>query len=133
MVVRSLFALTVVIAIQVLAGCGMPGKDEVARDERSQARKAELEARDARVRKQVETGTFGLAQLFPGGMMVDARRLPPLPRPTAVVPVVTVAVPGAQLNASATLMLLASSAAAGNSEACVYKPVMSDADIDACR
>lgn len=43
----------------------MPGKDEVARDERSQARKAELEARDARVRKQVETGTFGLAQLFP--------------------------------------------------------------------
>ena len=111
----------------------MPGKDEVARDERSQARKAELEARDARVRKQVETGTFGLAQLFPGGMMVDARRLPPLPRPTAVVPVVTVAVPGAQLNASATPMLLASSAVAGNSEACVYKPVMSDADIDACR
>jgi hypothetical protein len=133
MAVRTLVTLAVVIAAQALAGCGMPGKDGVARDDRSDGRRAELEARDAQLRRQVETGSFGLAQLFPGGTTVDARHLPPLPRPSAIVPVASVAVPVPQSNAPAKPIQLASSAATGDPDACVYKPVMSDADIDACR
>jgi hypothetical protein len=38
-----------------------------------------------------------------------------------------------QSNAPAKPIQLASSAATGDPDACVYKPVMSDADIDACR
>jgi len=76
---------------------------------------------------------LGLAQLFPGGAMVDARGVPPLPRPSSV-PVAVISVPAPRATAAeAPPMLLASSSAAGGPGACVYKPVMSDADIDACR
>jgi len=111
----------------------MPGKDGVAHDGHSLGHKAELDVRDAQLRRQVEAGTFGLTQLFPGGATVDAKRLPPLPSPSAVVPAAVVAVPMARLNAPAKPIQLASSAAAGEPGACVYKPVMSDAEIDACR
>jgi hypothetical protein len=124
-----------VIAIQALAGCDMPVKDGVAADDRSHEHRAELKSRDAQLRRQVEAGTFGLAQLFPGGTPVDARRLPSLRPPSSVVPVaaVTVTVPVPRLDAPPKPMQLASSAAAGGPQACVFKPVMSDADIDACR
>lgn len=107
--------------------------DGVTHDDRSLGHKAELDVRDAQLRRQVEAGTFGLAQLFPGGVTVDAKRLPPLPPPSAVVPPMAVAAPAPRLSAPAKTMQLASSATAGGPEACVYKPVMSDADIDACR
>jgi hypothetical protein len=135
MAVRPLVLVSVVIAGQLLAGCGMPAKDGVVgNSDNSHARRAERQVRDAQLRRQVEKGTFGIAQLFPGGDMVDARHFPPLPRPMAVVPVAVVPVPAPRANAAAALppMQLASATAAG-SAACVYKPVMSDADIEACR
>jgi hypothetical protein len=130
MAVRPLVALAVLIAAQALPGCDMPAKDGVASDDRSLGHKAELAVRDAQLRRQVEKGSFGLAQLFPGGTTVDVRRLPPLPPPSAVVPVA--AVPAPRLNTPAKPMQLAS-ATAHEAPGCVYKPVMSDADIDACR
>jgi hypothetical protein len=134
MAVRSHIAFSVVIAGQVLAGCGMPGKGEVARDDRSQGRKAELAVRDAQLRRQVEKGTFGLAQLFPGGKSVDARHVPPLPRPSTIAPVASLGVRARQSSESAMPMQpMQLAAAAGNRDTCVYKPVMSDADMDACR
>ncbi len=135
MTLRPLISFVIVIAMQALAGCGMPAKGGVtASDDRSHARKAEREARDAQLRKRVEAGTLGLAQLFPGGTMVDARSLPPLPRPSAVVPLAVVSVPAPRASAAATpSMQLASSAAAVQPDGCAYKAVMSDADIEACR
>ena len=132
MAVRSLIAFAVVIAVQVLAGCDMPAKGGEARYDRSAWRKAEFEVRNARLRRQVEAGTFGLAQLFPGGMSVDPRHLKPLPPPSAVpMPVVPVRV--AQSSPSGTPVQVAFAVTAGQPYACVYKPVMSDADLDACR
>jgi hypothetical protein len=135
MAARLLIAFAVVLAGQMLAGCGMPGKGDVAREARSDARKADLALRDARLRRQVEKGTFGAAQLFPGGNSVDARHLPPLPR-TSAVAVVSVPAPRAkpaetQMNQPMPMQL--ASATAAGSGTCVYKPVMSDADIEACR
>jgi hypothetical protein len=134
MAARLLIALAVVLAGQMLAGCGMPGKGDVAREARSDARKAELALRDARLRRQVEKGTFGAAQLFPGGNSVDARHLPPLPR-TSAAAVVSVPAPRAKPAAMPEIqpMQLASSAGALKPTGCDYKPVMSDADIEACR
>lgn len=133
MAVRSLFGLVVVIAGQPLAGCGVPDEGGMARDSRAQVRKAELTARNAKVRGQIEKGTFGLAQLFPGGKSADARQLPPVTRPSTAAPVAAFAVPAPRLDASTQPMRLASTAAPGYRDSCVYKPVMSDADIDACR
>ena len=140
MAVPSLIAFAVVIAVQVLAGCDMPAKGGEARYDRSAWRKAEFEVRNARLRRQVEAGTFGLAQLFPGGMSVDARHLPPLPPPSSVpMPVVPVAVARSSPSQTpvqvvpAHVVYVALGAAARRSNACVYKPIMSDADIDACR
>ena len=118
----------------MLAGSGMSGKGEVAREARSDARKAELAVRDARLRRQVEKGTFGAAQLFPGGDPVDARHLPPLPR-TSALAVVSVPAPRPKPAETPVIqpMQLASSAGALKSTGCDYKPVMSDADIEACR
>jgi hypothetical protein len=132
MAVRSLIAFAVVIALQSLAGCDMPAKSVDAHDDRSAWRKVESEARDARLRRQVEAGTFGLAQLFPGGMPVDPRDLKPLPRPSAV-PIPAIPMRVARSSASETPVQLAFAVTAGHSGGCVYKPVMSDADMDACR
>lgn len=132
MTARSLVAFAIVIAVQAPAGCGRPAESGEARDDRSAWRKAEFEAREARLRRQVEAGTFGLAQLYPGGMSVDPRHLRPLPPPSAVrMPVVPVRV--AQASPSEMPGEAASPGAAGQPDACVYKPVMSDADLDACR
>ena len=132
MALRSLIVLAVVIAVQALTGCDMPAKSAEARDDRSPLRKAEMEARKAIMRRQVEAGTFGLAQLFPGGVPVDPRDLKPLPRPSAVqIPVIPVRV--ARPSPSATPMQVAFAAQAGQAGGCVYKPVMSDIDIEACR
>jgi regulation of enolase protein 1 (concanavalin A-like superfamily) len=133
MALRSLIAFAVVIAIQALAGCGMPAKSSVAREDRSAWQKAEIEARKQfEVRRQVEAGTLGLAQLFPGGAPIEARHLPPLPRPSAVpIPVVPVRV--AQSSTSETRLQVAFGATARQPDGCVFKPVMSDADIEACR
>src|SRR5688572_15509604 len=119
MAVRFHIALCVVIAGQMLAGCGAP-------DDPPKARNAENAVRDAQLRRQVEKGTFGLAQLFPGGKAVDARHLPPLPRPSAIAPVVSLGVRAPRPDESAMptqAMQLASAAAAGNRDTCVYKPV----------
>jgi hypothetical protein len=130
---RSLIAFAAVIAVQALAGCDMTVKSGVARDDRSAWRKTELDARkQVEVRRQVEAGTFGLAQLFPGGTPIEARHLPPLPRPSAV-PMPMVPVREARSSASETPSRVAFAATAGQPEGCVFKPVMSDADVDACR
>lgn len=110
----------------------MPAESGVAHDDRPAWRNADFDAREARLRRQVEAGTFGLAQLFPGGMSVDARLLPPLPPPSAVpMPVVLAGV--ALSSPSEMPVHLALAAATGRPNACVYKSIMSDADIDACR
>jgi len=132
MAVRSLIAFAAMIAALELAGCGMAAESGVAGSVRSPERKAERDARDAHLRQQVEAGTFGVKQLFPGGT-VDARHLPPLPRTSAVAAVTRVPAPGARLNESAKPKQLAFAAVTGGPDACVYKPVMSDADLDACR
>jgi len=125
-------AFAVVIALQAVAGCRMPANSGVTRDDRSAWRKTVFEVRDARLRRQIEAGTFGLAQLFPGGTPIDPRHLRPLPPPRAVaMPVIPVRV--AQPSAPETPVRVAFAAAAGQPDACVFKPVMSDADIDACR
>lgn len=132
MVLRSIIPFAVVIAVQALAGCGMPTESGVAHDDRPAWRNADFDARDARLRRHVEAGTFGVAQLFPDGMLVDARHLPPLPPPAAVpMPLALAGV--ARSRPSGTPVQLALVAAAGRANACVYKPIMSDADIDACR
>jgi len=132
---RSIFAFAVVIAAQALAGCGMPETSVVAHDDSAAAsHKAELEARSRiKLRAQVEAGTLGLAQLFPGGMPVEARHLPPLPRPMAVaMPVIPVH--EARSSAAEGQVHLALAVTRGRSSGgCIYKPIMSDADIDACR
>jgi len=132
MAVRSLLALAATIAALASAGCGTPAESGLAGGARSPAQKAESDARDAHLRRQVEAGTFGLRQLFPGGT-VDARHLPPLPRTPAVAAITRVPAPVARSNESAQARQLAFSAEPGGPRACVYKPVMSDADLDACR
>jgi hypothetical protein len=132
MPLRSLIAFAAMIAVQSMAGCDMPAKSGAAHDDRSAWRNVEFEARAPRLRRQVEAGTFGLAQLFPGGTPIDPRHLPPLPRPSAV-PMPVIAVPVARASASETPLQVAFAATAGQPEGCVFKPVMSDADIDACR
>jgi hypothetical protein len=130
---RSPIAFAVVIAVQALAGCDMSAHSDVARDDRSAWRNADFAVRDASTRRQVEAGTFGLARLFPGGIPVDPRHLKPLP-PTSAVPMPVVAVRVARSDGSETPTQLAFAVSAGRrSGACVYKPVMSDADMDACR
>jgi len=133
MAIRSILALAVMMALQALAGCGVPATSGVAQDEQSAWQKAEFAAREARLRiqmrKQVEAGTLGLAQLYPGGMPVDARHLPPLPRPVAV----AIPVHDARSSPAETQMQLALAVSQRRAGACVYKPIMSDADIDACR
>src|SRR6185436_1163146 len=110
----------------------MPAKDAEARDDRSAWRKAAFEARNAILRRQVEAGTFGLAQLFPGGTPVDPRHLKPLPPPSAVpMPVIPVRV--ARSSPAETPVQLAFAVTPGQPGGCVYKAVMSDADMDACR
>lgn len=133
MALRSLIAFAVVIAIQALAGCHMPAKSGVAREDRSAWRKAEFEARKQfEMRRQIEAGSFGLAQLYPGGKPIDPRNLSPLPRPSAVpIPVVPVRV--AQSSTSESRLQLAFGATAAQPDGCFFKPVMSDADIEACR
>ena len=112
----------------------MPAKDGVVgNNDTSHAQRADRQVRDAQLRRQVEKGTFGLAQLFPGGDMVEARHLPPLQRPMSVVPVAVVSVPAPRSDAAAPRPMQLASATAAGSAACVYKPVMSDADIEACR
>jgi hypothetical protein len=130
MAARSLIAFAVVVAVQALAGCDMPAKSGVTRDDHSAWRKAASEVRDARLRRQVEAGTFGLAQLFPDGMPVDPRHLRPLPPPRAVpMPVV----PARVAHSSASEAPVRVAFATSRGQPCVFKPVMSDADIDACR
>jgi len=124
------------MAIQALAGCDMPASIDVAHADAEPWQKAESAAREARLRiqlrNQVEAGTLGLAQLYPGGMPVEARHLPPLPRPMAVaMPVIPVH--EARPNPSEIKIQLAFAASSRQHAACVYKPIMSDADIDACR
>jgi hypothetical protein len=137
---RSFIPLVVVIAIQALAGCNMPKGGVVGSGDNLHASKAERAARDAKLRKQVETGSFGLAQLFPGGMNVDAQHLAPL-RPThATAPVRSLGVAAPRpseaempTQAMQPMMQFASAVTAEKTNACVFKAVMSDADIDACR
>lgn len=108
----------------------MPAQSGMAHEDRPAWRNADFSVRDASTRRQVEAGTFGLAQLFPGGTPVNPRHLRPLPPPSAVpMPVIPVRV--AQSNPSAGPVQLAFAATAR--QPCVYKPVMSDADMDACR
>jgi hypothetical protein len=137
MALRTFIPVLVVIAIQALAGCGMPKGGVAGNGDNLHASKAERAARDARLRQQVEAGRLGLAQLFPGGVMVDARNLPPRTRPSlAIIPVVVVSAsaPAPRLSAPEMApMTLASAAAAIRQDSCVYKPVMSDADMEACR
>jgi hypothetical protein len=136
MALRAFNPVLVVIAIQALAGCGMPNGGVVGNGDNLHASKAERAARDAKLREQVESGRLGLAQLFPGGMKVDARGLAPLPPTYAIVPVKSLGVPAPRPNEAATPMppmLFASAASAVKADACVFKPVMSDADIEACR
>jgi hypothetical protein len=131
---RSFIPVVVLIAIQALAGCGMPKGGVAGNGDNLHARKADSAARDAKLRKEVEAGSFGLAQLFPGGMKVDAQRLAPLRQTFAVAPVRSLGVPAPRATATETQpMLLAASSATGGPGACVCKPVMSDADIEACR
>jgi hypothetical protein len=121
-----------VIVVQALTGCDMPAKASEAGDDRSAWRKAASDARNAILRRQLEAGTFGLAQLFPGGMSVDPRNLKPLPPPSAV-PIPAIPARVARSSLSETPVLLASAATAGQPGGCTYKPVMSDVDIEACR
>jgi len=131
MAMRSIIALAVMIAVQALAGCDMPATGNVAQDEHPVWRKAEFDVREERLRMQVEAGTLGLAQLFPGGMGIDARHLPPLPPPSSILmPGVLV---GGARPASEPQVHLAFASSSRQPAACVYKPIMSDADIDACR
>jgi hypothetical protein len=127
MAMRSLIAFAVVLALQALAGCGKSAESGVARDERSASPSGEFETRESRLRRQVEAGTFGLAQLHPGGKLVDPRHLRPLPRPSAV-PMLL-----ARSILAETPMDLASTPVAEQADRCDYKPVMSDAELDACR
>jgi len=131
MSVRSLVAIAVVIALQALAGCGRSSNGGVARDDESAWRKAKFETRVASLRRQVEAGTFGLAQLYPNGKPVDARHLPPLRRPSpnriSVVP------ERVAQSTSETPEQVAFAAAVRQPDDCVYKPVMSEADLDVCR
>ena len=133
---RSINAVAAVIALQALAGCGMPAGSGAAHFEPPEWQKAEFAAREARsriaFRNQVEAGTLGLAQLFPGGKPVDARHFRPLPPPSAVpIPAVPLIVAGP--GSSEMPVQVALAVARGRSGGCVYKPIMSDADIDACR
>jgi len=132
MSLRSLIAFAVVIAVQALAGCDMPVKSVDAHDDRSESRKLEFAVRDARLRRQVEAGTFGLVQLFPAGMSIDPRHLKPLP-PTSAVPMPVIPVRVARSSPSETPEQLAFAVRAGQPGACAYKAVMSDVDIEACR
>lgn len=132
MAVRSLLALAATIAALASAGCGTPAESGLAGGARSPARKAESDARDAHLRRQVEAGTFGLRQLFPGGT-IDARHLPPIPRTPAAAIVTLVPAPVARLSEPQKPKQLVFVAVTGAPDACVYKPVMSDADLDACR
>lgn len=135
MAVRSLITFAVVIAVQALAGCGMPAKSGAALDDRSWW-KVEFEARKkVRLRQQVEAGTLGRAQLFPGGM-IHARHLPPLPRPYKVaIPAVRVRVAPASptIPPEEPPVHVAWGSVTDRPGGCVYKPVMSDVDVEACR
>jgi hypothetical protein len=133
MAVRSIIAFAVMIAMQALAGCGMPATSDVAHDDRPVWRKAEFDVREERLRGQVEAGTLGLAQLFPGGVGIDARHLPPLPPPSAILMPVVSLIDGARSSPPETQVHLAFAASSRQKAVCVYKPIMSDADIDACR
>jgi hypothetical protein len=131
MAVRSLVALAVVIALQALAGCERSAKSGMARDEPSAWRQAEFASQEARLRWQVEAGTLGLAQLFPDGRPIDPRHLRPLPPPSAVrKPMVGEIVAQSGMSDAP---VKASPGTAGQPGACVYKPVMTEADIEACR
>jgi hypothetical protein len=72
------------------------------------------------MRARMATGTFGRELLFPGTAPVDPRRFRRLPPPMNILP-------EQQLPAMRTASL------APQRPECVYKPVMSDADIEACR
>lgn len=104
-----------------LAACSFPDlPQEGSRERREQV----TQARHAHMRARMAAGTFGIQQLFPGAAPVDPRRFPRLPPPVNLLPPLQ-PVPARPVLRTASL--------AGERAACVYKPVMSDADIDACR
>jgi hypothetical protein len=135
---RPVLSLVVAIAVQAVAGCNMPGKSGVtAYDDRSPERTHARRMRVEKLRAHVESAKLGAAQLFPGGAMADARQVPPLVRPTGVIPVAVLSVPArpkaeeSVLEPSRPVSLVA--AARSLESGCSYKPVMSDADLEACR
>ena len=72
------------------------------------------------MRARMAAGTFGHELLFPGTAPVDPRRFRRLPPPMNVL-------------SEPELPALRTASLAPERSECVYKPVMSDADIAACR
>jgi hypothetical protein len=136
-------AKSFVVALMAVlsAGCDMhlPAKDGVFVDHGERERKAQLKVqRDVHMRAQLDKGTLGQNQVFPGSEYKDPRLMPRLPPPMSVVRASSPA-PAADaaqapspmagaLQISSAAMLRTSAA-----DGCVFKPVMSDSDIDACR
>jgi hypothetical protein len=107
-----------------LAACGLPGSpQDGSRDRREQL----TQARHAHMRARMAAGTFGHEQLFPGTVPVDPRYFRRLPPPRSILP------PPSSLVAPPQLPALRTASLASERAACVYKPVMSDADMEACR
>jgi hypothetical protein len=133
-----------VVAGALLAGCDMhmPAKDGVVLNDGERERSAQLKAqRDRHLRARMEAGTLGQGQVFPGAEYKDPRLMPRLPPPVSVVRVrAPVPPPETPAEAQAPAQLPWSTspdATAGRlvmaARSCTYKPVMSDADMEACR
>ncbi len=110
-----------IISCLSIAACGQPGEvgwppPEAAHERRSPA----TLQRDAQMRGQMNAGLFGHAQLFPGRPPVDPRRFARLPPPQSILAVELPSAPKPAVVEVARVF-------------CVYKPVMSDTDIAACR
>jgi hypothetical protein len=102
-----------------LAACSFPDLPQ----DGSRARRDQVtQARHAHMRARMAAGTFGHEQLFPGMAPVDPRRFGRLPPPMNIL-----APPELPPIRTASLEL------APGRVVCVYKPVMSDTDIAACR
>ncbi len=113
----------------------MPGKDGVVLNDGSRERRAQIrQVQDADLQRKMAAGTFGHAQLFPGMKIKDPRSFPRLPAPSGprvtrlVAPTVLAQLESVEVG---SLSLLQKEKETGT-QPCVYKPVMSDADISAC-
>lgn len=104
-----------------LAACGQPGPDGSTPQESAREHRSPLTLqRDAQMRRKMSAGLFGYAQLFPGTAPIDPRRFARLPPPESILAVDLPPAPKSRAVEIARIF-------------CVYKPVMSDEEIAACR